>query len=191
MLLDLRRRDFAYVDTAIADNTYLTAANLSIARALDVRLVGPLKPRNYGKDGLPSAAIEAIAEFRRSDPRAYDEHTRARQAIEGVFWTQKRPSGHLASIGSQQERDAYAVLLQRASTALTNDERKAVYSDAMYASLFRSRFNECVARVIVQVLKRTVAMEHLYNRRISYAVGSKFSKYREYSPVERSDDAAA
>jgi hypothetical protein len=47
-----------------------------------------------------------------------------------------------------------------------------------------------VARAIVQVIKRTIAMEHRFNRhRMSYCNDSVFSHVREYSP-EQGDDAA-
>lgn len=182
MLADVRKRGFELLDTVIADNIYLTAANIAGCKDLGMRLVGPLKPRNVDKKtGLPRKAIADIAAFKAAEPKAYDELTRARQAVEGVFWNQKREDNHIAAIGTQAERETHRDFVKMAEAAKTEAEHRDLADVTAQAGLYVSRLNDFLVRVILQVLKRTVAMEHKYNRKVSYEKGTKFSHVRDLS----------
>lgn len=189
MLRDLRSRDFDLVDTVIADNTYLIGDKFADVTSMGMRLVGPLKPRNFGKDEKPRKGMIDLARFADEHPDIYDDLVRARNAVEGVFWSQKRDDNHIAAIGTQAERAEHAALLVAASQA-ESKEGQEHWADAAAASgLYKSRIVGFISRVLVQVLKRTVTMEHRFNRRISYCNDSVFSHVREYSP-EPGHDAA-
>lgn len=182
MLLNLRERGFDLLDTTIADNIYLTAENIAKCKAMGVRLVGPLKPKNFDKKtGLPRKAVADIAAFKKSYPAAFDELTSARQAVEGVFSCQKREDNHVAAIGTEAEREMQRYFVEKAELATTADESDELKDVAAQAGLYVSRLNEFLVRVILQVMRRTVALEKLYNRRISYVEESKFSHVRDLS----------
>jgi hypothetical protein len=182
MLDDLRRRGFERAEVAIADNVYLTKDNIEKCKERGLQLVGPLKPRNFDKKtGLPRKAVAEIAAFKEQNPEAYDELTRARQAVEGVFSNQKRDDNHLAAIGTREERQAHRDLIDRAQLATDNAENDHLQDEAAAAALYTSRVNEFLVRVAVQILKRTVATEQLYNVRISYEKDLAFPPVRECS----------
>ncbi len=63
----------------IADNAYLSVENRDVCHSFGATLVGPTKPRNYGKDEKPSEAIKHIHALKTTDPKLYDELCRARQ----------------------------------------------------------------------------------------------------------------
>ena len=98
LIEDLQARGFELVHTVIADNIYLTDANIKGCEALGIRLVGPLKPRNYDKKtGLPRKAIKVIDQFAKQNPELSDELNRVRSKIEGVFSNLKHFHSKVAS----------------------------------------------------------------------------------------------
>lgn len=183
LIQDLKNRDFGLVHTVIADNIYLTDTNIKGCKALGIRLVGPLKGRNYDKKtGLPREAVRVIDQFAKQNPRLSDELNRVRSMIEGVFSRLKHFHTKVASIGTQAERDEIDRLIEEASRADSStlaDHQARIAK----ASLFTSRQNEFITWMIVQVLMRTVSCEHEYRRTISYAMDSAFSWVREFSPA--------
>ena len=67
---------------------------------------------------------------------------------------------------------------------MSDSSTRADYQERIAgASVFRSRRNEFITWMIVQVLMRIVSCEHRYRRTISYASDSSFSWVREYSPT--------
>jgi hypothetical protein len=187
LLLAVKGRGFE-PNHLVGDNAYITPATYQAALEQGVQLVGPLKPRNYDKDGLPRGIAQRIHAFALVNPNLYDELTAARQAIEGVFSADKHVDNHVASIGSQEEPDAHAAILQQAQD-LAGDETvdadqretevKRLKDEAAAMALYRARVNEMLARAIRQVLRQTVQMELRWNRHISYARGSVFGPVRE------------
>lgn len=147
----------------IADNIYLTPDNIAAAKSKGAMLIGPIKPRNYRRDGSPSEGIKPIAEIMKSDPELYDEKCRARQVVEAVFSCEKRHDNHVAAIGSSEER------LQ------ANSGERDI--------LFVSRLGEFWARAIRYNVERTVFEEKLRNIIISYARGLVFPRKPDESPA--------
>lgn len=146
----------------IADNLYLTEDNIKFCGELGATLVGPLKPKNYDKKGHPRPTIAPIHAFKVKNPELYDELCRARQPIEGVFSTEKRRDNHIAAIGTEEEREAFA--------------------DGNGSSLYVSRQNEMWTRILRYNLNVTVTQQELYNRIVRYSEGTVFSHVREVVP---------
>jgi Transposase DDE domain len=154
------------------DNIYLTAANWGEARRHGAWLVCPEKGRNRSrKTGEPIGVAKEMARLRAAFPELVEELKRARQAIEGVFSVEKRADNHLGAVGTKDERRAFR-------NALAGHPGIAgVVSDVEHG-LFVSRLVEIYVRMIRQVLRRTVAMEHLWGVRISYQRKTKFPLVR-------------
>jgi len=143
----------------IADNIYLTKELIEAVAGVGARLVGPLKPRNIGRNGEGYESIRPIWDFSQAHPELYDELIRDRQPIEGVFSLMKREDGRVASIGTSEERQ--------------------LEKDGDHDGLFVSTINEMWIRIILYNLRRINLQERLRNRRISFANGSVFSHVRE------------
>ena len=187
LLLDIKGREFE-PHFLIGDNAYLTAETYQAALDEGVQLVAPLKPKNFDRQGLPRGIAHRVHAFASRNPDLYDELTRARQAIEGIFSTEKKEDNHVASIGTQDERDAHAAVLEAAAVVAADESRddkereaevKRLEDEAAAMALYTARVNEMLARAIRQVLRQTVHMELRWNRRISYAKGSVFGPVRE------------
>jgi Transposase DDE domain len=187
LLLDIKGREFE-PHFLIGDNAYLTAETYQAALDEGVQLVAPLKPKNFDRQGLPRGIAQRVHAFASRNPDLYDELTRARQAIEGIFSTEKKEDNHVASIGTQDERDAHAAVLQAAGEVAADETRddeereaevKRLEDEAAAMGLYTARINEMLARAIRQVLRQTVHMELRWNRRISYTKGSVFGPVRE------------
>jgi hypothetical protein len=187
LLRDVKGRDFE-PHFLIGDNAYLTVETYQAALEEGVQLVAPLKPKNFDRQGLPRGVAQRVHGFASRNPGLYDELTRARQAIEGVFSTEKKEDNHVASIGTQDERRAHAAMLEAAAVvaadkSLDPEEREAevkqLEDEAAAMGLYTARVNEMLARAIRQVLRQTVQMELRWNRHISYTKGSVFGPVRE------------
>jgi hypothetical protein len=151
----------------IADNIYLFPKFFKQAQSYDLKLIGPLKGRNFTKAGVPRGYIQEVADFRERYPEEHDYLCRKRSIVESLFSVDKRKSNRFAAIGTEAER----------KTALENP-------------LFMSRRIEMACRVIRQVLEKTVEQELLRNRTVSYRNKTIFSHVREYSPMENGHDNA-
>jgi hypothetical protein len=187
LLLDLLGRDFdpRYL---LGDNAYLDKERYEIALAHGVQLVAPMKGKNWTPEGLPRGVAQRLHAFALRHPELYDQLCRARQAIEGVFSTEKRQDNHVAAIGSADEREAHAAVLQLAAEVAndktkTEEQRerevKALEDEAAAMAMYTARQNEMLVRAIRQVLQQTVQMELRWNRHISYTKGSVFGPVRE------------
>ena len=171
----------------IADNAYLSEENWRVTAAAGAQLHTPLRGRNFNpRTHLPRGVAKVVEEFNKENPGLADELERARQVIEAIIGTEK---GHgsdnrLYAIGSHDERAKRRALKRKIAT----DKKAAADPDVRWkearSGMFTSRVNEMYARMIRQVLRRTVAMEMLYNRRISYTLGSVFGPVRETVPEE-------
>ena len=129
LLRDLKGRDFE-PDFLIGDNLYVAAETYQAALEEGVQLVGPLRPKNFDRQGLPRGVAKRMHAFASQNPELYDELTRARQAIEGIFSTEKKEDNHIASIGTEDERGAHAAMLKAAAVvaadkSLDPEEREA------------------------------------------------------------------
>jgi hypothetical protein len=89
----------------IADNGYLDRERIDDVDRRGARLICPLKGRNHKSDGSAKDDLLPLSMFASRYPEIYDELTRARQAIEGIFSTEKRHSNRLVSIGTKDERE--------------------------------------------------------------------------------------
>jgi hypothetical protein len=143
----------------VADNIYLNSKLIQDVAIVGAMLIGLLKPRNLDRNGIAFASVRPIWEFPRANPELYDELTRARQPIEGLFSLLKREHGRVASIGTAEER--------RLEKAREHD------------GIFVSTINEMWVKIILRNLLRINLEERLRNRRISFAKGSVFSHVRE------------
>ena len=191
MAVDLRKRDFSLVDTLITDNGYLTPENLKDLKAMGLLLVAPFKPRNIDKESkLPRDSFMLLAEFAKSQPTLFAELKRLRQSIESIFWNEKRIDNHIDAIGTAAEREEHRALLAAAASAQSKREHDELADAAASAGLYNSRVIDFLLRVLCQILRRTVIMEHKWNRvgLISYTKDSVFGRVREYS--EESPNAA-
>ncbi|HVA34543.1 MAG TPA: transposase [Candidatus Baltobacteraceae bacterium] len=148
--------DLRYV---IADNGYLDGARIDDVARRGARLVTPLKGRNFTTQGQVKSELLPLKLFANQSPEIYDELTRVRQIIEGVFSTEKRRSNRLASIGTKEEREQ----------ALRGN----------HSGLYLARVNEFYIRMIRYNLTRINVEEHLRNRYIRFSKGSLFSHVRE------------
>lgn len=174
----------------IADNAYLSRENWDETIRLTgghARIHTPLRGRNFdARTHLPRGVARHVEGFNRENPDLADELERARNIIEGMFSTEK---GHgsdnrFYAAGSKNERERRRALKQRLAMdaeAAANDEMRLLEAQS---GMFTSRVNEMHIRVIRQVLRRTVAMEMLYNRRISYRRGSRFGPVRDIVPED-------
>ena len=68
----------------------MAAESYQAALEEGVQLVGPLRPKNFDRQGLPRGVAKRMHAFASQSPELYDELTRARQAIEGIFSTEKK-----------------------------------------------------------------------------------------------------
>jgi len=174
----------------IADNAYLSRENWNETARLTegrARLHTPLRGRNLDpRTHLPRGVARLVKEFSDANPQLADEIERARNIIEGMFSTEK---GHgsenrFYAAGSKAERENRRALKHRLATdAEAAADENLRFLEAQ-AGLYISRENEMRIRVLRQVLRRTVAMEMLYNRRISYRRGSRFGPVREIVPED-------
>ena len=158
---------FDYREYVVADNIYLFPKFFRQAESYGLRLIGPLKGRNFNKAGVPRGYIQEVADFRERYPDEYDYLCRKRSIVESLFSVEKRKTNRFAAIGTEAER----------KTALQNP-------------LFVSRRIEMACRVIRQVLEKTVEQELLRNRTVSYRNKTIFSHVREYSPMDNGYDNA-
>jgi hypothetical protein len=161
----------------IGDNIYLTPDNFEAARQHGAFLINPLRPRNWNaKTNTARGVAKHMAEFMEANPELALELTRARQAIEGIFSTEKNDDNHLAAAGTKLERKAMRAAAVKALEA--NPELAGVLTD-VENGLYVSRMNEILIRMIRQVLRRTVNMELRWNRRVSYRRGTMFGPVRD------------
>jgi hypothetical protein len=193
LLRDIKGREFD-PQFLIGDNAYVTAEAYQAALEEGVQLVGPLRPKNFDRQGVPRGVAKRVHAFASRNPGLYDELTRARQAIEGIFSTEKKEDNHVASIGTEDERDAHAAVLQAAALVAADESRdveereaevKRLEDEAAAMALYTARVNEMLARAIRQVLRQTVQMELRWNRHISYTKGSLFGPVRETVETEK------
>ena len=103
LLRDLKGRGFE-PDFLIGDNLYVAAETYQAALEEGVQLVGPLRPKNFDRQGLPRGVAKRVHAFASSNPGLYDELCRARQAIEGIFSTEKKEDNHIASNPGRERR---------------------------------------------------------------------------------------
>jgi hypothetical protein len=187
LLVDLLEREFE-TRFLVADNVYLDEERYNIALGHGVQLVTPMRGRNWTPEGLPRGIAQRLHAFGSRNPDLYDELCRGRQAIEGIFSAEKRQGNHIASIGTEDEREAHAAVLQLAAD-VANDETKdpeerkvevkQLGDKAAAMAMYVARQNEMLTRAIRQVMQQTVQMELRFNRHISYTKDSVFGPIRE------------
>jgi len=174
----------------IADNAYLSRENWDITQELTGgrgQLHTPLRGRNFDpRTHLPRGVASRVEKFNRENPDLADELVRTRSVIEGLFATEKGHGGdnRLYTAGSKAERQQRAAIKHQIAV----NPKAAADPDLRWlesrSGMYTSRINEMHIRIIRQVLRRTVAMEMLYNRRISYRRLSKFGPVREIVPED-------
>jgi hypothetical protein len=143
----------------IADKAYLDLEHILDVEKRGARLIAPLKARNRYRNGRVKPEFLAIQAFAERHPEEYDELTRARQAIEGIFSLEKRHSNRFISIGSAEERKMLAA--------------------GEHSGLYRSRINEFFVRMIRYNLTRINVEEHIRDRQVLFSNGGFFNHIRE------------
>ena len=174
----------------IGGNAYLSRENWDLTQRLtdgQAQLHTPLRNRNFDpRTRLPRGVAKLVEQFNRDNPELADELERKRSVIEGMFTTEKGHGGdnRMYAAGSKTERQQRKEIKHHLAT----DAEAAADADMRWlearSGMYTSRVNEMYIRIIRQVLRRTVALEMLYNRRISYRGGSVFGPVREIVPED-------